>query len=514
MSLPLRPIDYGLRDYGTAKREGGDEDCDHRYREDKRDETSTLHGPGNAEGYALNHYKNICKKCGATRIDAQLGLEPTLKEYIDNTVRWCAEVWRVLRDDGVFWLNLGDSYSGNNSRASSGGRAGYGTPREGVFERGSADGFKHKDLMIVPHRVVIALQEWGWYFRSDIVWNKTNPMPESVTDRPTKAHESIFLLTKSGRSQYWTHPNKRGCREKPDPDYYWKHKETGLIVDYPPVSKLTLREFWKRHNRWKGHDYFYDVDAIREPHADASLPRALRGVSETNKYRKGAPGSTASAISQPRKNRRKEWEAKQGGGGSGFDGRLLINPAGRNKRTVWTMPTQPYKGAHFATFPTKLPEICIKAGTSEKGVCPVCGSPWERDVVKKPTGASQKMADGWDVGTGTHTAIHRSGRSKGELEIPVMESVTVGWKPTCSHSDKPVPAIALDPFGGSGTTAMVANQLGRTGLSFDLSWEYLLLAKERTGARAIAEWEKGKGKVESNLDGLPIFELLKGDQEK
>ena len=427
------PPYYGLRDYGIAKWEGGDADCDHRYREDQRDPTSTLHGPSNAEGYALNHYKDICKQCGAKRIDAQLGLEPTLQEYIDSTVAWCAQVWRVLRDDGTFWLNLGDSYSGNNFRASSGGRAGYGTPREGVFERGASDGFKKKDLMLVPHRVAIALQNWGWHVRSDIVWHKSNPMPESVTDRPTKSHEYVFLLTKSGKSQYWTHPNKRGCREQPDPDYYWVHKETELIVDYPPVSKLTLKKFWKRRNRWKGHDYFYDGDAIREK---------------------------------------------------------------------------------YATFPTKLPETCIKAGTSEKGVCPVCGNQWERVVENKPgkakltpkTISAHHARGGNGIPTGT---VGKAGSSRIDAE-----RITTGWNPTCSHNEKPIPATVLDLFGGSGTTAMVANRLGRIGISLDLSWEYLQLAKERTGAKAIAEWESGKGEVESNLDGLPIFELLKGDQEK
>jgi len=111
------------------------------------------------------------------------------------------EVWRVLADDGTLWLNLGDSYAGNNSRASDNGRAGYGNEREGVFKRGG-DGLKPKDLIGIPWRVALALQADGWYLRSDIIWHKPNPMPESVTDRPTKSHEYLFLLTKSPRYYY------------------------------------------------------------------------------------------------------------------------------------------------------------------------------------------------------------------------------------------------------------------------------------------------------------------------
>jgi site-specific DNA-methyltransferase (adenine-specific) len=128
----------------------------------------------------------------------QIGLEPTPTEYVREMVAVFDEVWRVLKDDGVLWLNLGDSYAGNTSRASTNGRAGYGTDREGVFTK-TGDGIKPKDLVGIPWRVAFALQDAGWYLRQDIIWHKPNPIPESVTDRCTKSHEYLFLLSKSPR---------------------------------------------------------------------------------------------------------------------------------------------------------------------------------------------------------------------------------------------------------------------------------------------------------------------------
>lgn len=128
--------------------------------------------------------------------DQQIGLEDDPKKFVEELVGVFREVHRVLRDDGILWLNLGDSYAGNNSRASQNGRAGFGTPREGVFSR-TGEGLKTKDLVGIPWEVALALRNDGWYLRQDIIWHKPNPLPESVKDRCTKAHEYIFLLSKS-----------------------------------------------------------------------------------------------------------------------------------------------------------------------------------------------------------------------------------------------------------------------------------------------------------------------------
>ena len=223
----------------------------------------------------------------------QLGLEETPEEYVDNMVKVFREVKRVLKDDGTCWLNIGDSYSGNMSRASNNGRAGYGNPREEVVSRIPV-GLKQKDLVGIPWRVAFALQQDGWYLRQDIIWHKPNPMPESVQDRCTKSHEYIFLLTKSAR-------------------------------------------------------YYYDADAIREPVSAVSLKRAEYG------WDCDRPSTKNASL-----------------GGEGIHtekmGSRFVNPDGRNKRSVWTITTKPFKDAHFAVFPIEIPTYCIKAGSKEGDV--------------------------------------------------------------------------------------------------------------------------------------------------
>ena len=441
-------------------------------------------------------------------IGDQLGLEPTPEQYVENMVAVFREVRRVLRDDGTVWLNLGDSYNGTGA-ATPGCFEGHkqGTSA-GTFDQKAKNvtNLKPKDLCGIPWRVAFALQADGWWLRSDIIWSKPNPMPESVTDRPTKAHEYLFLLTKSAR-------------------------------------------------------YYYDADAVREPHAEASLPRALRGLSAENKWVNGAPGSTAHTMSQPRKNRRKEWEAEHGGGGSGFsghsgyyddNGRLLVNPAGRNRRTVWEIATRPYSGAHFATYPPALVEPCIKAGTSERGVCPECGSPWERVVEKKstePTSAPTshrhnrlQHAINSGITSARNDPVNGNSRPPRNAGTSVT---TLGWRPTCEHYQyterwrefpaqgemtddeyywstlnirlerralvafwrkfDSVPATIFDPFAGSGTTLQVARALGRNGVGLDLSAEYLHLARERLSLDALDAWAEGGKKDGKAVTDLPLF---------
>tara|TARA_R100000664_G_scaffold8283_1_gene13691 strand:+ start:40 stop:1002 length:963 start_codon:yes stop_codon:yes gene_type:complete len=231
--------------------------------------------------------------------DEQLGLEETPEEYVENMVKVFREVRRALKDDGTLWLNLGDSYSSGGMSTTTN-QTLRGNNDYGVTRPKPSENIKPKDLIGIPWRVAFALQQDGWYLRQDIIWHKPNPMPESVTDRCTKSHEYIFLLTKSA-------------------------------------------------------NYYYDADAIREPHTWVENKPRPSGMSRNGKkYRE---------------------KVKYGGGGTGFsghsgsykaDGSPLNHPLGRNKRSVWKINTQPYKEAHFAVFPEKLPELCIKAG-SKKG---------------------------------------------------------------------------------------------------------------------------------------------------
>jgi len=229
-------------------------------------------------------------------VDDQLGLEKTPEEYVENMVGVFQEVKRVLRKDGTVWLNLGDSYASARGRYSSspqtiaGGKS-HDEPMDGKRpDLIHHPVFKDKDLIGIPWRVALALQADGWYIRSDIIWNKPNPMPESVRDRPTKSHEYIFLLTKSAK-------------------------------------------------------YYYDYEAIKEPHKAESFKRYNYGFNDTKKRK---------ALRQT---------------GMVNHELLTVNESsGRNKRSVWKITTKPYKEAHFATFPEELPETCIKAGTKRGDV--------------------------------------------------------------------------------------------------------------------------------------------------
>ena len=196
------PPYWGLRDYGTATWIGGDKDCNH-FRDNHVSNSCTT-GHNNSQksgGVADSIYKSVCKKCGAIREDEQLGLEETPEEYVENMVNVFREVKRTLKDDGTLWLNLGDSYS-SGGRSTTTNQTLRGNNNYGVTRPKPSENIKPKDLIGIPWRVAFALQQDGWYLRQDIIWHKPNPMPESVTDRCTKSHEYIFLLTKSANYYY------------------------------------------------------------------------------------------------------------------------------------------------------------------------------------------------------------------------------------------------------------------------------------------------------------------------
>jgi DNA modification methylase len=255
--------------------------------------------------------------------DNQLGLEETPQEYVANLVEVFREVRRVLRDDGTVWLNLGDSYSSGGRKTTTNqtvrGDTDYGVTRPPVYK-----GIKPKDLVGIPWRVAFALQEDGWYLRQDIIWNKPNPMPESVKDRCTKSHEYIFLLSKKDK-------------------------------------------------------YYFDNESIKEEAINKdNLSDSFVGKQGTANYH---------VVS----------------GGVGSDKKIYDV---KNKRSVWTVTTKPYKEAHFATYPPDLIEPCILAGCPEEG-----------------------------------------------------------------H--------VLDPFGGAGTTGLVADRLGRNATLIELNKSYADIMEKR-----------------------------------
>jgi len=193
------PPYWGLRDYGTASWEGGDPACDHKI---PAGENDPKYGESRNENssHTLRFNRVACHKCGAKRIDQQIGIEETHGEYVERLVKVFREVKRVLRKDGTFWLNVGDSYGRGDRAKFAGDKNRKSGLQRGVVDTGNYSAgviFKGKQLVGIPWRLAFALQDDGWRLRSDIIWHKPNPMPESVRDRPTKSHEYIFLLTKS-----------------------------------------------------------------------------------------------------------------------------------------------------------------------------------------------------------------------------------------------------------------------------------------------------------------------------
>ena len=292
-------------------------------------------------------------------VQGAIGLEPTFGEHLDALVRVFREVRRVLRSDGTLWLNYGDAY-------------------------------RAKQLLMMPARVALALQADGWWLRSEIVW-QPNPMPESVRDRPTSAHEKLFLLTKAAR-------------------------------------------------------YFYDAEAVREEDAGTDHPRNIL-------HRPEPSGGLLPSHSGIRT----------------AEGR---NGAGRNLRNVWTIPTHAYPGAHFATFPPKLVEPCIKAGTSERGACPECGAPWTRVTERKQVNPGNRQTNG-------PRSMERRQESAGFEQRLETQVETLGWQPTCEHDTEPVRCKVLDPFGGAGPVGLVASRLGRDAILIELNPEYAEMAERR-----------------------------------
>lgn len=334
--LPEKSVDscitsppyYGLRDYNTGNWVGGDPDCPHKRMTKISKDTDTGHKNmyehGDVVGDAI--YKSVCPKCGATREDKQIGLEDSPEEYVESMVEVFRKVRRVLKDEGTVWLNLGDSYVSTHPTGTRDSDTGWkhGELSQGHQARaGGAGGiYKVKDLMGIPWMVALALRADGWYLRQDIIWHKPNPMPESVQDRCTKAHEYIFLLTKQR-------------------NYYYDHE----------AIKVPVKQDWGTRDRTEGK--YHNEGTGLSPHT-------------------GLEDSYESA----------------------------------NKRSVWTVTTKPFKGAHFAVFPPDLIEPCVLAG------CPKDGT-------------------------------------------------------------------VLDPFGGAGTTGLVADRNDRNAILIELNDEYAEMARDR-----------------------------------
>ena len=551
--------------------------------------------------------------------EGQLGLERTPEEYVANMVAVFREVKRVLKPTGTCWLNLGDSY-GHGTDAK---RERSQTSAKVSDAQHEAQGGRHggmaKQLIGIPWRVAFALQADGWYLRSDIIWSKPNPMPESVTDRPTKSHEYIFLLTKSPKYYFDADAVRESVADatldrlaqnvadqKGSSRANGGAKVNGPMRAVGTSSGRNIRSVWniatvpygnvkigdaegghrdtlspdcpvhslraiRRSLRTDGDDALLDHLRSRSPRngsrpvpmpadglfatldldspdPDQSTPDSLPAgsspepmlgsahASRTPAPPTSADGQESDAGTEYRTSHTPSPTIGQDAGGlSGPGAPLATGRSGRESRTsaeseqpdsaspepsLRTPDTDAplgadephqhtdgsssaedsagrdpdaqtgagtsgkctcpdYSASHFAVFPPELPERCIKAGSSERGVCPECGAPWER-VVERQNESNWEMRKELGAIGGSKVGGNKQQIGSGwSHDLPGRDNVTTGWRPTCAHTADPIPAVILDPFGGSGTVGMVANRLSRRAILIDLNPEYLKQQMER-----------------------------------
>jgi len=371
-------------------------------------------------------------------VSGQIGLEVTPDAYIANLVEVFRECKRILRDDGTLWVNIGDSYSGSGNGSGDyrdeGASISKNDAKYGTHKPGMPNGLKPKDLIGIPWMLAFALRADGWYLRQDIIWAKPNPMPESVKDRCTKSHEYIFLLSKSAK-------------------YYF---------DNESIKELATGYDGRKDTMFKGSVKNYDgVMPNGKPQSFA------QNGHERWQYKNLQPdGQQPNTMHLNR-----------------LEGEEYMSPV-RNKRDVWTVPTRPYKGAHYATFPPDLIKPMILAGCPQF-VCVKCGAPYQRvlERIDKRHWTERndyKSGDKYKFEYLESKQSNEVGRNDAPASFKSPEMIDKGFQPTCNCNAGTTSGIVLDPFVGSGTTVMVANELGRRGIGLDLNMKYLdVNARER-----------------------------------
>ena len=374
--------------------------------------------------------------------EGQIGLERTYPEFVTALAEVFDEVRRVLRPDGTVWLNLGDSYAGSWG-AQSRERAGKHAPNisalsanqvkaAGIRESGTGaaartPGLKPKDLIGIPWRVAFALQERGWWLRQRLPWVKRNPMPESTYDRPTTAVEEVFLFTKSGGTPLlWRHDDTRAwASSEPDPDYVWRNRETRQIVRTEQIGPE-----WQRLNLWCGYDYFYDYDAVKRVMAPSSMARLAQDVdAQAGSERANGGAKTNGTMKAVRGDKQRGHSRRH---------------AGFNER--WDTMEREEQRAERAFRNSDLFYASLDA----------------------PYGAIGNEAEiiALDVATQPFRESHFATFPPHLIDPLILAGCPRG-------------GTVLDPFGGAGTTGLVADRLGRNAILIELNPEYAAMAERR-----------------------------------
>lgn len=435
------PPYWGLRVYSGEQNQiwGGNPNCDHRW------EWSTKKGisggkAANREVKGAENFQIVpdtksgtCSRCHAWY--GALGSEPTPEMFVANIVTIFREVKRVLHPSGILWLNVGDSYNGSGGAGGDYNKNGIreGQPR---YSGRSAATLKPKDLCGIPWRVALALQQDGWYWRSWMPWIKRNGLPNTGPDRPDNLCEVIHMFTKN-RNPYF---DKEAVRIPAIYGYddRGSRKDRRRELKQAGDKKMNAMDHSTGGTRnWRTSDAFMDsIEALLD----------------------GAQGMLV----------------------QGEPLAMVVNTSG-------------FKGEHFAAFPPKLVQPCIKAATSEWGVCPKCGEPWIRMVEKTHQKRTDLPKDDPRYRPNEYNGSY--GEINGKADAAYYESRTLGWKPGCKCNAVPVPATVFDPFVGSGTVLQVARELGRNGVGLDLSFPYIVgTAKPRLGLDKLEAWTLGQPK--------------------